>query len=230
MEKKEIIGYYYVFKYRTKQEAQVYKLHLFLGEVSNQLLFKLERNISGHFGSLGFDWFGSCTLNGDEISLNATKEIDWRFTFLDDERQDLVSECDKTWKGVFTWDNDDLKLDIDKDVLKLPMYKTIKDEHPFPYWLSRKIMETYQLDDIIEKNGEPGIYWRISDLIIKKYAEISQEGEKQYEMICEFNLEIVKEEKRVVNFDEIKGKRNAVKARFNNSKTLISFEKLAEYP
>lgn len=230
MEIKDIIGYYYVFKYRTKQQAQVYKLHLYLGNASNELVFKLERNISGNFGSVGVDWFGTCLLDGNEISLIASNEVDWRFTFLQDEREDIVSECNKTWKGVFTWDNDDLKLDIDKEVLKLPMYKTIKDEHPFPYWLSRKIMEAYELDDKIETIGQPGIYWRISDLIIKNYAEISEEGEKQYEMSCEFNLEIVKEEKRVVNFDEVEGKRHIVKARFNNSKTLISFEKLTEYP
>ena len=66
-------------------------------------------------------------------------------------------------------------------------------------------------------------FWRISNLILKEYKETTFNGDKAHEVICEHDLDFVKEEKRVVNNDEFLREHHINKVIFDNEYKLLKY-------
>ena len=65
----------------------------------------------------------------------------------------------------------------------------------------REIIKQFNLDNEYGKYDEPGKFWRISNLILKNLQENITSDELK--LTCEYDLDTVKEEKRVINADEV---------------------------
>ena len=211
----ELIGLYYVFTYRTKREAHEYSL-----EILKEDNFKLGRTISGNFGSVGQEWTGNYSIKDNALKLKCTQNIDWKYTFLDEERQDMIIHSQKTFNAKCFEKGNDIKIVLSLELGDIVLYRTIEDISQLTYWITREIIERYELDEKI-KNSEPGIYWRISNLIVRDYK--MSEGQLN-EALCEFDLDIATEEKRVVDDPEFIREHHIDRVIYNEKLKVIKYE------
>ncbi|MHA1147922.1 MAG: hypothetical protein ACTSR8_06720 [Promethearchaeota archaeon] len=199
MLKDKIIGSYHTLKYRTKVEAHEYLLDIEKSE--ENIVFKLNHAISGHFGSLGNEWVGECEFKESEIIFTTNEFIDWRYTFLEDERQDRVSSHNKSYIGKVNFQDSDIMINLQMETQSLILYKFDSKVRIYTAAITRQIIKNFNLDNEYGKFDEPGLYWRISNLIIKNLS--INTNTQEVELICEYDLDTVKEEKRVNKMDEV---------------------------
>ena len=105
-----------------------------------------------------------------------------------------------------------LTRNIDKEKLSLIVY-----------WISHQIIDHYNLN---KKNleFEPSRYWRISNLLLTSFNDINVDGNNAIEIMCEYDLELVKEEKRVIEDDEILGEHHIDKAIFDKNYKILDYK------
>ncbi len=82
----QLIGSYRQLVYSDEKQAEAYQLFI-EKETHPNKRFTLERVISGQFGSIGESWKGNYDLKGDILLLNVEVKEDWKFTFLEDEKE-----------------------------------------------------------------------------------------------------------------------------------------------
>jgi hypothetical protein len=194
----DYIGRYYVFKTRTKVDAREYILNIIdlSGDTAN---FSLELVISGNFGSVGKTWEGECFLKEDKLILQCKKLNDWQYTFLDEEKDEQVSETATIFRGTLSKEGNNIRLDITFEVNKIFLYKMDRDDSNISYRISRKIIEQRDLEEKVWA-FDPHRFWCISNLV---YMDIKDRDLGDLEIVCEYDLEFRLEEKRVINADEI---------------------------
>ena len=196
----DLIGTYYVFTKRTRVESREYTLRISKAEC-DILLIALELAISGRFGSVGKDWNGFGTVKEDRLEFKCTEHVDWRYTFLDDERQDMISHRDDIYSAEIIKEGFDIILNLNLEVDRIILCKAKKQVSRMTYWISRNLISHYKLDEQAEE-VKPD-FWMISNLVLKSYKNILYEGKDIIEVIVEYDLDLVKEEKRVIDGDEI---------------------------
>jgi hypothetical protein len=225
----DFIGLYYIYDYRTRTHSQVYMLEI-LALPEDKVEFILQTTVSGNFGSSGIIWKGNCKLKSNQLLLDAVEENDWQFTAVQIEKEEHITKISKTFKAEIIRENDCivLNLTIYENPIKLVKINENIDKDKLSsivFWITREIIDTYNLR---AKNleFEPSRFWRISNLMLKSYNEIKFEGNNAIEISCEFDLDLVKEEKRVVDNDEIVRKHHVSKAIFSEKFKILNFKSL----
>ncbi len=223
----DLLGLYYVYDYRTRTHGQNYILENFPGN-NDETKFTLQTTVSGNFGSSGIIWKGNCRLKSNQLLLEAVEENDWQFTAVQIEKEERITKVSKTFKAEIIRENDCIALNLtlyENPIKLVKINKNIdKDKlSSIVFWITREIIDTYNLR---AKNleFEPSRFWRISNLMLKSYNEIKFEGNDAIEISCEFDLDLVKEEKRVVDNDEIVRKHHVSKAIFSEKFKILDFK------
>ena len=204
-----------MMKFRTKVQAREYTLEITDGSEEN-FEFKLKLTVSGHFGSLGNEWIGSCSIEDNRIMFKTREHVDWRYTFLDDERDDMVSDHNKTYTGEVFIEENDIKLVIAMETLTLYMHKVYGPINIYTHGFTREIIKNFNLDD------KPG--WKISNLIFRHLKEHPDTGE--VELFCDYDLDALKEEKGVIKSDEIVREHHTDRIVFNDKHKIIKTENI----
>ncbi|MFX1393886.1 MAG: hypothetical protein ACFFAH_09960 [Promethearchaeota archaeon] len=199
--KKNLIGYYYLLDECTKQQAREYKLNI-IQKSQIEILFKFNLKISGYFGSVGTIWKGICILRDNQIILKANLKSDWSNTAIQEEMEDKAFNTSLTYIADIIQEGNNLKLKINLETRKIILSKTIKNAEIISYWATREIIKLHKLN-VKECEEYPARFWRISNLIFKNHKAIEYKKNDALEVFCEYNLDLVKEEKRVVNNDEL---------------------------
>jgi hypothetical protein len=223
---KELVGSYYNFKYRTKRETHIYKLFI-RQDSDGEFCFKLELTKSGNFGSVGSNWSGYCSSKDEKLVLEATQLIDWNYTFLDEERQEHVVGKKKTFFTNVNRQDNDIRLEICLETSEIVFYKTEPEIDKLAYKVMREIITHHNLDEKVNEKG-PGIFWRISNLIFRCKRESRINDKIACEIICEYDLDIVKEEKRVINYDEVVRDHMKDKINFDENYKILGYQKLVK--
>lgn len=218
-----IIGTFYTMKYRTKVQAHEYFLEISKDSQKNYD-FKLKLTVSGHFGSLGEEWIGSCRVENENLLFETREHIDWNFTFLDEERNEKTSKHNKTYTAEILREESDIKCILSMETITLIMYKSHESIKLQSYWFTQEIINYYHLDIEYGKYDDPGKFWRITNLVFRQLRENARTQE--VEVICEYDLDTVKEEKRVVKADEVITVHHVDKVLFNHEHKIIKYEHL----
>lgn len=223
MRMEQLYGHYYVLERRTRVEAHEYKLEISQGR-DNQAHFKLELIKSGQFGSVGTDWTGLCFFQDFEIKFEFQQKNEWRYTFLNEEREDSVSNISKFYSSQIFVDGNNIQLTFYLETKELIMFKVEKDIERLTYWITREIQKLYDLESKA-KNTEKFRFWCISNLIVKDYQDDFIESET-FEITCEYDLDLVKEEKRVIDDDEVIREHHIDRIVFNRDYRIIKYDTL----
>lgn len=214
----EINGHYYLLEYRTKKEAHTFRLDIF--KEDKQQKFKLQQTVSGHFGSVGNEWEGNCIERNGSYFLISEIWNDWRSTFLDEERQEKIFKDEREFKFEILTKNSDVALILHLETKRLILYKLKpKFERISPAFID-KIIKDENLEEMITQN-EIGSFWRFSNLILRSPEE---KDNGSFSIICEYDLEKVKEEKRVIQGDEVSGEQKIAQIECSKDMKLINYE------
>lgn len=227
MNLKDLQGLYYVYDYRTRTHGQNYVLNIFPG-TNDKTEFTLQTTVSGNFGSSGIIWKGNCRLNDNKLIFEAIEENDWRFTAVQEEKEENVYKIYKSFEVEIVKEDDIILLvmALYERTIKLIKLKKIIDEEKLSsivYWISHEIIEHYNL----RKNNlefEPSRFWRISNLLLTCFNDVNVDGNDAIEIVCEYDLELVKEEKRVIEDDEILGEHHIDKAIFDKNYKILDYK------
>ncbi len=82
----ELMGPYDMLAIKNKNCAFRYKM-----TIKTSAEFSLEEIVSGQFGSTGTTWEGRVVPDQQGFVLRVEKNVDWSYTFLDEERSDRVT-------------------------------------------------------------------------------------------------------------------------------------------
>lgn len=228
---KDLTGFYYVYDYRTKSHGQEYTLEI-ITTAKNKIEFIFHSIISGNFGNSGITWKGICSLNNYQLTLKAFEKNEWRFTAIQEEKEESIQKTFNLFNFEILKENDNIFLisvRYEKTIKLVRLNKNIDRNklYSIVYWIIQEIINRNKLrEDPLE--FEPIRFWRISNLLLKSYKEIKINEKDTFEVICEYDLEYVKEEKRVVKNDEILRKHHIDKAIFNKKLKIINYKK-SEY-
>ena len=217
----ELIGTYFVLKYRTRIESHQYELKLFKGSDCN-LLFSLELKTIGQFGSVGTEWEGECKLNNNLIEFIFNKKNDWRFTFLEDEMENCYKAISKHYIGQIYLNKKEIFIKISLEVFNLVLYKYDLELMDLIDEISRAIIRKFDLNNNKNYNGI-GKYWRIFNLILNGHQTVIVDGQDLFEPFCEHDIDSVMEEKRVVNCEDFERDHYSCKIIFNDKCEIIKF-------
>ena len=210
----EISGYYYLFRYKTNKESHEYFLEIKKENQSRQN-FKMTFKKTTQFGKIGSNWEGICEKNGNYVLFHINNAVDWRELFMERGREEFPSEFLKTIKASIKKENNQIKFDLFLETKTLTFSKTEAIIEQISPQIIDKLIEYHKL----RKNKaiqQAGVFWRISNLIFGKPNKLHN-GNQIYQTFLEYDMDIVKEEKRVTNFDEYN--------RNHYSKTVIFSEK-----
>jgi len=223
VELEELLGTYHVFTKRTRVEARTYTLKISQG-TNDRFDMSMELAISGNFGSLGEEWNGIGYLKEDKLIFECHERIDWRYTFLDDERQDYIEKRNDTFTAEIINEGTNTLLKLAMQVDTILLCKAHEKISAMTYWIAREIIAHYELDAKAEEIKPQ--FWMISNLILKDYKEIEYEGNDSTEVVVEYDLDLVKEEKRVIDGDEIVREHHKDKAILNikNGYRIINYK------
>ena len=224
---KDLLGLYYVYDYRTRTHGQDYILEIFPG-TNDKMEFTLQTTVSGNFGSSGMIWKGNCILNKNLLILEAIEENDWSYTAVQEEKEENVYKISKSFKVEIFKENDKIILIMafyERTVKLIKLTRNIDKEKLslIVYWISHQIIDHYNLN---KKNleFEPSRYWRISNLLLTSFTDINVDGNDAIEIMCEYDLELVKEEKRVIEDDEVLGEHHIDKAIFDKNYKILDYK------
>ena len=225
----DFIGIYYVYDYRTKSHGQEYLLEI-MESAKDKLEFIFYTTASGNFGSSGIIWKGNVTLRDHQLYLKAFEKNEWRFTAIDEEKEENIQKIFHQFNFEILKESENIFLIsvlYEKTIKLVRLNKSIDRNklYSIVYWIIQEIIDRNKLrGDSLE--FEPSRFWRISNLLVKTYNEIEMQESKTIEIICEYNLEYVKEEKRVVERDEILAEHHVDRAIFNKNLKMVNYENL----
>jgi hypothetical protein len=220
MRLQDLIGIYYVYDYQTRSYGQEYILEI-IATNEDKVEFVFIKKVRRKFGNSDITWQGICNMHDNKLTLET----------LENKNSNLTSS-----KGNNAFNFEILK-EKNNIILKLVQYeKTINlakldkkidknKVHSIASEIIRQIINQYKLLEG-DLDCEPERFWRISNLLIKSYNEIKINQKEVFEVKCEYDLELVKEEKRVVNNDEILAKNHLDKAIFHNNLQIIKYENI----
>ncbi len=219
----DISGHYYVLEYRTRRETHEYRLDvLYFSE--GKAKFKYELTVSRKFGTVGNDWEGTCFLKNDQLILESNKYIDWSHTFLDEERQNIIYYISKKFSLEILRGDGQIKLKLPLELKNLILCKIDEKFEGVSFSIIQEIINRYNLKvKIID--ADPGVFWRVSNLILRFNKNVIFNGSEAFEIACENDLDTVKEEKRVVNYDEVIREHHADIIIVDNECKIIKYEK-----
>ena len=86
----------------------------------------------------------------------------------------------------------------------------------------KEILKHNKLDKKVDE-AEPGRFWRVSNLILKDSKKIKFNGTDAIETLCDYDLDLVIEEKRVVKDDEIMREHHVDKVIFDNNLKILEY-------
>ncbi len=215
----EYIGRYYVFKTHTKVNAREYNLNI-TDLTKDEAKFSLELAMSGRYGSVGKTWEGECYLDNNTLILQCKQLYDWRYTFLDEEKDGQISYISNTYIGTFSKERKNIRLDLSFEVDKIFLYKIDRDEYNIAYWISRNILEHHKLEERVLE-FDPHRFWCISNLVFK---EIHSNEIDNLELLSEYDIEFRLEEKRVINADEIISEHHIDKVTLDEKGKILHYE------
>ncbi|MBD3254171.1 MAG: hypothetical protein GF383_03720 [Candidatus Lokiarchaeota archaeon] len=221
----QILGIFYVLEYRTKVEARTYTLDIFQESQNEQNpLFELELIISGHFGSLGSTWNGTCILEKEIITFNTEKLIEWKHTFLEEEKYKSSSKIDKSYVGKILIRENDIFLNLSLKHITLKMSKLKIPLNEYTYKIVERIIYDLNLDTEYGKYNDSSKFWSISNLI---YRNIKQSPDNQeIELICEYDLDVAEGvNKKPMSHNYLHG-HYVAKVLLNNNKDIIGYKSL----
>jgi len=199
VELEELLGTYHVFTKRTRVEARTYTLKI-TQSTNDRFEISMELAISGNFGSLGEEWNGTGYLKENTLIFECHERIDWRYTFLDDERQDYVEKKKDTFTAEIINEGTNIILKLSKQVDTILLCKAHEKINAMTYWITREIIAHYELD--VQAEIVKPQFWMISNLILKDYNDFEYEENDTIKVVVEYDLDLVKEEKRVIEGKE----------------------------
>jgi len=229
MRLKDLFGMYYVYDYRTKSHGQEYMLEI-MATIKDKIEFIFQTTTSGDFGSSGIIWKGNCILQDNQLSLETFEKNDWNFTAIQEEKEENVQKISNLFNFKILKENDNIFLIsvlYEKTIKLVRLNKNIDRNklYSIVFWIIQEIINRNELrGDTLE--FEPSRFWRISNLLLKSYNEIKINEKDAIEIICEYDLEFVKEEKRVVENDEILAEHHVDRVIFNKKFKIIKYENL----
>lgn len=229
MRLKDLFGIYYVYDYRTKSHGQEYVLEI-LETSKDKIKFIFHTLVSGNFGSSGIIWKGNCSLHDNQLSLEAFEKNDWRFTAVQEEKEENIQKTSHLFNfEIFKENNNIILVSVlyEKTIQLVRLNRNIDRNklYSIVYWIIQEIINRNELrGNTLE--FEPSRFWRISNLLLKSYNEISINQKDSIEIICEYDLEFVKEEKRVVENDEILAEHHVDRVVFNQKNKIIKYGNL----
>ncbi len=223
---KDLQGTYYIYDYRTRTHGQDYILEIFPG-TNDETELMLQTTVSGNFGSSGIIWKGNCTLNNNQLIFEAIEENDWSFTAVQEEKEENVYNISKSFNFDIIKESDNILLILtsyERTITLIKLNKNIvKDKlSSIIYWISQEIINLYNLRGN-NLGFEPSRFWRISNLLLTSFNDINVDGNNAIEIMCEYDLELVKEEKRVIEDDEILGEHHIDKAIFDKNYKILDY-------
>jgi len=227
MKLEDLLGIYYVYNSRTKSHGQEYILE-FVDSTKDKIKFIFQTIVSGNFGSSGIIWKGNCRLQNNQLYLNAVEKNDWSFTALQEEKEENIQKTSNLFNFEILKDNNNLFLIsvlYEKTIKLHKLNKNIDKNNLYSiaFGIIHEIMNRNELrKDPLE--FEPSRFWRISNLLLKSYNEIKINEKDAFEIICEYDLEYVKEEKRVVENDEILAEHHVDKVIFNQKNKIMRYK------
>jgi len=196
-----------------------------MAATNNKIEFIFQTTASGNFGSSGVMWKGNCTLQDKQLSLEAFEKNNWSFTAVQEEKEENVQKISNLFNFERLKENDNIFLIsvlYEKTIKLVRLNKNIDRNklYSIVFWIIQEIINRNELrGDTLE--FEPSRFWRISNLLLKSYNEIKINQKNAIEIICEYDLEFVKEEKRVVQNDEILEEHHVDKVIFNKKFKII---------
>jgi hypothetical protein len=212
MRPQDLTGLYYVYDYQTKSYGQEYLLEI-ITKNEDKAKFVFIKKVSSKFGSSDITWQGICKIQDNKLTLET----------LENKSLNLTSSGNNAFSLEILEEHNNIMLRLvqyEKTIKLARLDKKIDKNkiHPITSEIIREIINNNKL---IENNldYEPERFWRISNLLIKSYDEIKINQQDAIEVEYVYNLEYVKEEKRVVENDEILAKYQSDKAIFNIDKT-----------
>ena len=145
----DLLGLYYVYDYRTRTHSQNYILEIFTAS-NNKIEFILQMTASGNFGSTGIIWKGTCTLKNNHLILEAIEENDWRFTAVQEEKEENIYKTYKSFEVEVVKESDNIILIMalyERTIKLIKLNKNIDKEKlsSIVYWISHEIIEHYNL-------------------------------------------------------------------------------------
>ncbi len=226
---KDLTGFYYVYDYRTKSHGQEYLLEI-LETANDKIEFIFHNIVSGNLGSSGIIWKGSVTLRDHQLFLKALEKKDWRFTAIQEGKEENIQKVSHLFNFHILKNDSNIFLISDfyeKPIKLVKLNKTINKTQLYSivYWIVNEIIKLNELNsDSLEY--EPSRFWRISNLFLISYNEIKSNEQLVIEIIFEYDLEFVKEEKRVIENDEILAEHRVDKVFFNEKFKIIKHDSL----
>jgi len=223
--KNDLIGQYYILEEFTNQQSREVKLEL-IQAPDNLISFKFELINHGYFGSVGTTWEGECLMQNNQMTLKASIVKDWNITAVQKEREAQINDSNASYTIDIIRENTSHKLKLNLETRKIIMCKTIKNPEILANGITQEIIKIYKLE---EKGIElyPERFWRISSLIISDEKQRDLKENNEFEIICEYNIDFVKEEKRVINNDEIIREHHIGKVIYNNeSYEILELERI----
>jgi hypothetical protein len=201
-----------------------------MATIKDKIEFIFQTTTSGDFGSSGIIWKGNCILQDNQLSLEAFEKNDWSFTAVQEEKEENFQKISNLFNFEILKENDNIFLIsvlYEKTIKLVRLNKNIDRNklYSIVFWIIQEIMNRNELrGDTLE--FEPSRFWRISNLLLKSYNEIKINEKDAIEIICEYDLEFVKEEKRVVEDDEILAEHHVDKVIFNEKFKIFKYENL----
>jgi hypothetical protein len=201
-----------------------------LDSANDKIEFIFHTTAIGNFGSSGVIWKGDCSLHNNQLSLKVLEKNDWRFTAVQEEKEENIQKLSRLFNFEILKENDNIFLVsvwYEKTIKLARLYMNIDRNRLYSivYWIIQEIINQNKL-----KEGplefEPSRFWRISNLLLKSYNEININEKNAIEILFEYDLEFVKEEKRVIENDEIHAEHYLDKAIFDFKFNKVNYKNL----
>jgi hypothetical protein len=225
MEKIEIenlIGQYYILHESTKQQSREYKLQI-IKESEDKITFRFEVFITGYHGGIGTIWLGICDFKKGAIFFEANQKQNWSISEDGKIQKEDASRSKESFISEITREGENIILRFHLETRALSLCKIEPKIENVSIGVVKGILKHYKLDIKVDE-AEPGRFWRVSNLILKDSKKIDFEGTDAYETLCDYDLDLVIEEKRVVKDDEIIREHHIDKVIFNKVFKILEYK------
>ncbi|MBD3254552.1 MAG: hypothetical protein GF383_05640 [Candidatus Lokiarchaeota archaeon] len=216
---RELIGHYYGLEYFTKKVSREYRFDIYAN--GNSILeCELELIKRESYGRVGKKWRGSCVIDSGKLKFEYDKEIQLSDTIADHSVQETKSKEKKIIVFNIINGKDFIGLNLNLELKEIPLIKLKREIEESVSMIIKNIVDHHQIEKVISE-GKPGIFWRISNLTLKSTVLDLNPQVNQIQLVCEYDLDIVKEEKRVIDFDEVKRTHHKAELVIDKSKNAI---------
>jgi len=224
MEKIEIenlIGQYYILHESTKQQSREYKLKI-IKESEDEISFRFEVIITGYHGGIGTIWIGNCDFKKSAIFFEANLKQNWSISDDKGIQKEDSSRTTESFISEIIREGENIILRFHLETRAITLCKIEQNIENVSFAIVKEILKYHKLD-IKVNEAEPGRFWRVSNLILKDSKKIKFNETDAIETLCDYDLDLVIEEKRVVKDDEIMREHHVDKVIFDNNFKILEY-------